>query len=78
MPNKQATGIVTSNKGNKSITVLVKTQIQHKKYNKIIAKSNKYYAHDEQNICKIGDIVTIQQTRPISKNKRWTLINKIK
>lgn len=75
---KQITGKVISNKANKTITVIVKTKIPHKKYNKITAKSNKYYVHDEHNFCKIGDVVEIQQTRPISKNKRWKFINKIK
>ena len=78
MPSKETIGIVISNKMKKTITVAVKTKIAHKKYNKIIAKTNKYYAHDENNECHIGDIVKIQETKPISKQKRWTLINKVK
>lgn len=77
MPIKETIGTVISNKMQKTITVAVKTKIAHKKYNKIIARTNKYYAHDEKDECQIGDIVKIQETRPISKNKRWKLIHKI-
>ena len=78
MVKKETIGKVTSNKMNKTITVAVKNKTAHKKYNKIISKTNKYYAHDENNECEIGDIVKIEETRPISKNKRWKLIQKIK
>ncbi len=77
MPIKETLGIVINDKMNKTITVAVKKQVSHKKYGKIYIKTNKYYAHDENNECKIGDIVQIQETRPLSKIKRWTLINKI-
>ena len=77
MPIKETIGTVIKNKMNKTITVAVKKQISHKKYGKIIMQTNKYYAHDEKNECNIGDLVKIQETKPISKNKRWTLINKI-
>nr|QCI06795.1 ribosomal protein S17 [Gayliella sp.] len=77
MPTKETIGTVVKNAMNKTITVAVKTQIAHKKYGKIFIKTNKYYAHDENNECNIGDTVKIQETRPISKNKRWKLINKI-
>nr|QCI08800.1 ribosomal protein S17 [Sphondylothamnion multifidum] len=73
MPQKETSGIVISNKMNKTITVAVKKQISHKKYSKIIIKTNKYYAHDENNTCQIGDIVHIKETRPLSKNKHWIL-----
>ena len=73
----ETSGIVIKNKMDKTITVAVKQQMSHKKYGKIIAKTNKYYVHDEDNECKIGDVVKIQETKPISKNKRWKLINKI-
>nr|QCI05721.1 ribosomal protein S17 [Cryptopleura ramosa] len=76
--NKETSGIVVSNKMNKTIIVAVKKQISHKKYGKIIIKTNKYYAHDENNKCNIGDTVKIQETRPLSKNKRWKLIELIK
>lgn len=77
MSTKETIGKVTSNKMEKTITVAVTKKIAHKKYNKIIIKTNKYYAHDENNECKRGDIVKIQETRPMSKNKRWKLISKI-
>nr|QOS04569.1 30S ribosomal protein S17 [Sarcopeltis skottsbergii] len=77
MAIKETIGKVTSDKMQKTITVAVTKKVAHKKYNKIIIKTNKYYAHDENNECKRGDIVKIQETRPMSKNKRWKLINKI-
>nr|QCI08960.1 ribosomal protein S17 [Wrangelia sp.] len=73
MTQKENFGIVVSNKMNKTIIVAVKKYIPHKKYGKFILRTNKYYAHDEENICNIGDIVQIQETRPLSKNKHWTL-----
>lgn len=78
MPNKETLGIVISNKMNKTIIVTVKKQISHKKYAKIISKTNKYYADDPYNKCKIGDLVQIEETRPLSKKKRWKLIKLIK
>nr|YP_009244414.1 ribosomal protein S17 [Gelidium vagum]AMK96656.1 ribosomal protein S17 [Gelidium vagum] len=78
MPSQHTTAIVISNKANKTVTVIVKTKVAHRKYDKTISKTNKYHVHDEQNICNIGDIIKIQQTRPLSKSKRWTFINKIK
>nr|YP_009244214.1 ribosomal protein S17 [Gelidium elegans]AMK96456.1 ribosomal protein S17 [Gelidium elegans] len=78
MPSQHTTGTVISNKADKTITVIVKTKITHRKYNKIISKTNKYYVHDEQNVCNIGDTIQIKQTRPLSKSKRWKFIHKIK
>lgn len=77
MAIKEIIGTVISNKMNKTITVVVTNKVAHKKYSKIITKTNKYYAHDENNECKIGDKVKIKEIRPLSKNKRWTLLNKI-
>nr|YP_010986142.1 ribosomal protein S17 [Polyopes affinis]WOL37060.1 ribosomal protein S17 [Polyopes affinis] len=77
MPRKQNTGTVISNRMNKTIIVTVKTKVAHKKYNKVIAKTNKYYVHDENNECMIGDQVRIEEFKPISKNKRWILKEKI-
>ncbi len=77
MPKKETCGLVISNKMNKTVIVSVKQKISHKKYGKIITKTNKYYVHDEKNICNIGDIIKIQETRPLSKNKHWTLIKLI-
>ena len=77
MPIKEKVGIVISNKMTKTITVAVRTKIPHPKYGKILARTKKYKVHDESNTCQIGDIVKIQETRPLSKTKFWTLIDKV-
>nr|YP_010904318.1 ribosomal protein S17 [Catenella fusiformis]WCH57569.1 ribosomal protein S17 [Catenella fusiformis] len=77
MPIKETIGTVTSNKMDKTIIVAVKKKIAHKKYYKIVTRTKKYYAHDEYNKCHTGDIVKIQETKPISKNKRWILLDKV-
>lgn len=77
MALKEIIGKVISNKMNKTITVGVNNKIAHKKYKKIISKTKKYFVHDENNQYKIGDCVKIQLTRPISKNKCWTVIELI-
>nr|YP_010903121.1 ribosomal protein S17 [Hypnea pseudomusciformis]WCH55175.1 ribosomal protein S17 [Hypnea pseudomusciformis]WCH55574.1 ribosomal protein S17 [Hypnea pseudomusciformis]WCH56768.1 ribosomal protein S17 [Hypnea pseudomusciformis] len=77
MAIKETIGTVISNKMEKTITVAVKNQVKHKKYSKIIAQTKKYYAHDENNECIVGDIVKIKETRPISKTKKWKFVNKI-
>ncbi len=66
-------GKVVSNKGDKTITVVVKRQIAHPKYEKIVRMNKKYHAHDEKNDCNIGDTVEIMEVRPLSKTKRWRL-----
>tara|TARA_R110002072_G_scaffold150059_2_gene298147 strand:+ start:5248 stop:5511 length:264 start_codon:yes stop_codon:yes gene_type:complete len=66
-------GKVVSNKMDKTITVLVERQIKHPLYGKYIKRSNKIHAHDPENVCQEGDLVTIQETRPISKSKAWKL-----
>ncbi len=71
---KQITGIVTSNKMDKSISVKVERRMQHPMYGKFVKKSNKFMAHDEKNECNIGDKVRIMETRPLSARKRWRLI----
>lgn len=71
---KQITGIVTSNKMDKSISVVVERRIKHPIYGKFVKKSNKFMAHDEKNECQIGDKVRIMETRPLSSRKRWRLI----
>jgi len=68
------TGVVTSNKMEKSITVAVERKIMHSKYGKYLKKTKKYHAHDEANDAKVGDKVKIMETRPMSKLKRWRLI----
>lgn len=71
---KQITGIVTSNKMDKSISVKVERRMKHPMYGKFVKKSNKFMAHDEKNECNIGDKVRIMETRPLSARKRWRLI----
>lgn len=71
---KQLVGVVTSNKMEKSITITVERRIKHPIYGKFVKKSNKFMAHDEKNECNIGDVVRLMETRPLSKSKRWRLI----
>jgi len=71
---KVRTGIVVSNKMNKTITVKVERQVQHPTYKKYQRVTNKFMAHDEENSCGIGDTVSIMETRPLSKNKCWRLL----
>lgn len=70
---RTATGFVVSNKMDKTITVLVEHRIKHPLYGKYIKRSRKIHAHDEENRCQEGDLVTIEETRPISKRKAWKL-----
>ena len=71
---KERTGIVTSNKMDKSIVVVVERKVQHPLYEKFVKKSNKLIAHDQENACNEGDKVKIMETRPLSKNKNWRLV----
>ena len=71
---KKRTGVVTSNKMDKSITVAIKWKEKHPIYGKFVNKTKKYHAHDEKNECGIGDTVKIMETRPLSKTKRWRLV----
>jgi small subunit ribosomal protein S17 len=71
---KVRVGIVTSNKMAKTITVAVERKVKHPIYGKFINKTTKFHAHDEKNECSIGDIVRIMETRPLSKTKRWRLV----
>jgi small subunit ribosomal protein S17 len=75
MSVKKQIGNVVSDKMNKTIVVAVNKTIIHNKYTKIVTRTKKYKAHDENNVCKIGDKVIIEETRPLSKTKRWKLIN---
>ncbi|MEM7362088.1 MAG: 30S ribosomal protein S17 [Bacteroidota bacterium] len=68
---KERTGKVTSNKGDKTVTVIVERKVKVPIYGKYIRKSKKFTAHDEKNKCQIGDTVKIIETRPLSKTKRW-------
>lgn len=71
---KERTGIVTSSKMDKSITVMVERKQKHPMYGKFVKSSRKFVAHDEKNECNEGDTVRIMETRPISKNKCWRLV----
>ena len=71
---KERTGIVTSNKMDKSIVVSVERKVKHPIYGKFIKQTKKFMAHDEKNECGIGDLVKIMETRPLSKNKNWRVI----
>ena len=75
MPKRILTGTVVSSKTNKTIVVKVTRRVQHKLYKKIISQSKKYHAHDENNSFKVGDIVKIIESKPISKLKSWTVVN---
>jgi small subunit ribosomal protein S17 len=70
---KERTGVVFSNKMDKTITIAVKWKEKHPIYGKFVNKTKKYHAHDEKNDCNIGDTVRIMETRPLSKLKRWRL-----
>ena len=71
---KEREGVVYSNKMDKSITVAVKWKEKHPMYGKFVNKTKKFHAHDEKNECNIGDTVRIMETRPLSKTKRWRLV----
>jgi small subunit ribosomal protein S17 len=71
---KERIGEVVSNKMNKSIVVAVKTKMKHPMYRKFVNKTSKLYAHDEENTCGVGDTVRIMETRPLSKTKKWRLV----
>ncbi|HIW10651.1 MAG TPA: 30S ribosomal protein S17 [Candidatus Rikenella faecigallinarum] len=71
---KERIGVVVSNKMDKSIVVAVKRKVKHPIYGKFVNKTTKFVAHDEENTCGEGDTVRIMETRPLSKNKRWRLV----
>ena len=71
---KERVGVVTSNKMEKTITVVVKWKEKHPIYGKFVNKTKKYHAHDEKNECGIGDTVRLMETRPLSKMKRWRVV----
>ena len=73
MSKKERIGTVVSDKPNKTIVVAVQTRYQHPKYGKILLKTKRYMAHDEENQCTSGDIVLLEESRPLSKNKKWRL-----
>jgi len=71
---KTRVGIVVSDKMDKTIVVAIQDNVKHKVYNKIIKRTTKIHAHDENNECNIGDKVEVMETRPLSKTKRWRLV----
>jgi len=71
---KEKVGVVTSNKMEKSIVVSVERRVKHGKYGKFVKRTSTFMAHDEKNDCNIGDTVRITETRPLSKNKCWRLV----
>ncbi len=77
MPRRVLQGRVTSDKTDKTVTVLIERRVMHPLYKKFITRSKKYHAHDEENRCKVGDLVRIRECRPISKTKRWEVISEL-
>jgi small subunit ribosomal protein S17 len=78
MPKRILTGTVTSDKADKTVTVQVERKVKHPLYGKIMRRSKKYHAHDEDNSFKMGDTVRIEETKPISKSKTWKVIETVK
>jgi small subunit ribosomal protein S17 len=74
MPVKERIGTVVSDKMQKTITVLVEARLQHPRYKKYVLHRKKFYAHDEKEEAGVGDVVRIRETRPLSKRKRWRLV----
>ena len=73
--SRTLTGRIVSDKMDKTITVLIERRVKHPVYGKILTKSTKIKAHDEDNCARLGDLVTIAECRPVSKHKAWTLVN---
>ncbi|MGB3080326.1 MAG: 30S ribosomal protein S17 [Saprospiraceae bacterium] len=72
---KQRVGVVTSNKNDKTITVMVERKLRHPIYGKFVKRNKKFMAHDEANTCGVGDLVRIVESRPLSALKRWRLVD---
>ena len=77
MPKRILQGVVVSDKNDKTIVVKVERRLRHPVFKKTVRVSKKYHAHDEKNEAKTGEVVRIQETRPMSKQKRWTLVEKV-
>jgi small subunit ribosomal protein S17 len=77
MPKRILVGTVTSDKTDKTVTVKVERKVRHPLYGKIIRRSKKYHAHDENNEYAVGDVVRIEETRPISKTKTWAVKDRV-
>ena len=78
MPKRVLTGTVVSDKGDKTVVVRVERRVKHPLYGKIVMQTRKFHAHDERNEAKVGDVVRIVETRPLSKTKRWRLVEILK
>ncbi len=72
---RELSGRVVSNKMDKTVVVEVTRRVKHPRYQKYLNRSNTYKAHDENNACQVGDVVTIQESRPLSRHKRWRVID---
>lgn len=77
MPKRILQGVVVSDKNAKTIVVQVERRLTHPVLKKTVRRTTKFHAHDENNTAKVGDIVRIQECRPVSRNKRWTLLEKV-
>ncbi|ABS60976.1 30S ribosomal protein S17 [Fervidobacterium nodosum] len=75
MPKKRLVGVVVSDKMDKTVTVKVERLVKHAKFGKYVKRTKKFYAHDENNACRVGDVVEIEESRPLSKLKRWVVVN---
>ncbi len=78
MPKRVLQGVVVSDKMDKSVVVRVERRVMHPVYKKYIKRSAKYTAHDENNLCKVGDVVQIMESRPLSKTKTWVVVSENK
>ena len=78
MPKRILQGVVVSDKMDKSVVVRVERRVMHPVYKKYIKRSAKYTAHDEHNVCKVGDVVQIMESRPLSKTKTWVVVSEDK
>ncbi len=75
---KVVTGTIVSDKMDKTVTVLVTRRLRHPLYRKYVSRSKKYHAHDEANACGVGDVVKLMETRPLSRTKRWRVVEIVK
>ncbi|HHP7243808.1 MAG TPA: 30S ribosomal protein S17, partial [Elainellaceae cyanobacterium] len=73
MPVKERVGLVVSDKMDKTVVVAIENRVPHSKYQKIMVRTKRYKVHDEENQCKVGDRVRIQESRPLSRTKRWVV-----
>jgi len=78
VPRKRMVGTVVSDKMDKTVVVSIERLFQHPKYKKYVKRNKKYKAHDETNKCRVGDVVEIEETRPLSKEKRWRVVKIVK